>query len=126
MCRQPLQRRLELGIADALGGPADAQRGSFRQLRALACALRWDQGRLYLELDAAEQQGAFLPGRHVAMLPGGRLQLTLEQTLQMLDALGLVEQQAQWPRLAQQVGGWAGRARFVGHGIALKMTGPSV
>jgi hypothetical protein len=43
----------------------------------------------------------------MAMLAGGRLQLAFQQALQMLQALGLVEQQAQRPGLAQQVGGRA-------------------
>ena len=40
----------------------------------------------------------------MAMLASGRLQLAFQQTLQMGQALGLVEQQAQWPGLTQQRG----------------------
>jgi hypothetical protein len=43
----------------------------------------------------------------MAMLAGGRLQLAFQQALQMLQALGLVEQQA-GSRALQQVGGRAG------------------
>ncbi|MNH37532.1 hypothetical protein D3C79_984490 [compost metagenome] len=38
-----------------------------------------------------QQQTAFTPGRHVAMLASGGLQLAFEQTLQMTQALSVAE-----------------------------------
>jgi hypothetical protein len=55
-----------------------------------------------------QQQGAITPRRHVAMLAGRRLQLAFQQALQVLQALGLVQQQAQRAHLAQQGGGRLG------------------
>ncbi len=70
-----------------------------------------------------QQQSAIAPRRHMAVLPGSRLQLAFQQALQVLQAFGLVKQQAQRAHLAQQCGGWLGRGGFVGHGVRMRLQG---
>ncbi len=48
----------------------------------------------------------------MAVLAGGRLQLAFQQALQVLQAFGLVQQQAQRADLAEQ-----GRGRLGGEGL---------
>ena len=51
---------------------------------------------------------AFAPGGDMTMLPRRRLQLAFQQSLQLGQALGLVEQRLERASLAQQCAGGAG------------------
>ncbi|MNR45155.1 hypothetical protein D3C85_1639750 [compost metagenome] len=55
-----------------------------------------------------QQQGTFAPRGDMAMLPGSRLQLAVEQLLQLRQALGLAEQGFERPGFAQKNSGGAG------------------
>ncbi|MNE78955.1 hypothetical protein D3C80_1754030 [compost metagenome] len=62
-----------------------------------------------------QQQAAFAPGSHVAMLARGRLQLAVQQALQVTQAFGVAEDGFQRLGFAQQNGGRLGWKRAKGH-----------
>ncbi|MNF09773.1 hypothetical protein D3C80_2105240 [compost metagenome] len=60
------------------------------------------------------------------MLAGGRLQLAFQQALQVFQAFGLVQQQAQRTDLAQQCRGKLGGGGFIGHAGTYEVTRSAV
>ncbi|MNJ75672.1 hypothetical protein D3C77_728030 [compost metagenome] len=62
----------------------------------------------------------------MAVLAGGWLQLAFQQALQVLQAFGLVQQQAQRAHLAEQGRGRLGGGGFVGHGGTHEVTWSAV
>ena len=71
-----------------------------------------------------QQQAAFTPGRHVAMLASGGLQLAFQQALQMTQALSVAENGFERLGFAKENGGCSGRKRAKCHDQTPEVTEP--